>query len=95
MALENYVEMRDARALCRSSHSASGSPPSWSGDFPGRFIRRYSMVMFHPEIPYAEAQRRGARQEQLLDTLVERFGYDLSQPGAHACAERLLDAARP
>ena len=30
--------------------------------FPDRFIPRYSMVMFHPEIPYAEALRRGAIQ---------------------------------
>jgi kynurenine 3-monooxygenase len=34
--------------------------------FPGRFIPRYAMVMFHPEIPYAEALRRGAVQEQIL-----------------------------
>ena len=27
------------------------------------------MVMFHPEIPYAEAQRRGALQAQILRDL--------------------------
>jgi hypothetical protein len=27
------------------------------------------MVMFHPEIPYAEAQRRGALQTALLNEL--------------------------
>jgi hypothetical protein len=27
------------------------------------------MVMFHPEIPYAEAQRRGALQAQILREL--------------------------
>ena len=37
--------------------------------FPDRFIPRYSMVMFHPEIPYAEALRRGAVQEELLAEL--------------------------
>ena len=37
--------------------------------FPERFIPRYSMVMFHPEIPYAEALRRGAVQAQLLEEL--------------------------
>jgi len=37
--------------------------------FPDRFIPRYSMVMFHPEISYAEALRRGAVQAQLLDEL--------------------------
>ena len=34
---------------------------------PDRFIPRYSMVMFHSEIPYAEAERRGAIQAELLD----------------------------
>jgi len=38
--------------------------------FPDRFIPRYAMVMFHPEIPYAEAQRRGALQEAVLDALL-------------------------
>jgi len=36
---------------------------------PGRFIPRYSMVMFHDDISYAEAQRRGAIQQQLLAAL--------------------------
>jgi kynurenine 3-monooxygenase len=40
--------------------------------FPGRFIPRYSMVMFHPEIPYAEAQRRGAVQAEILAELDSR-----------------------
>jgi len=35
---------------------------------PDRFIPRYSMVMFHT-LPYAEAQRRGAIQEGILDEL--------------------------
>ena len=34
--------------------------------FPGRFIPRYSMVMFHPEIGYAEAERRGQLQAAIL-----------------------------
>ena len=37
--------------------------------FPERFIPRYSMVMFHPEIGYAEAFRRGAVHSQLLAEL--------------------------
>jgi len=68
MALENYTEMRDAvldarfvrrQALARALEQR----------FPDRFIPRYSMVMFHPEIPYAEALHRGALQAQLLDEL--------------------------
>ena len=39
--------------------------------FPGRFIPRYSMVMFHPEISYAEAQRRGALQARILHELTD------------------------
>jgi kynurenine 3-monooxygenase len=34
--------------------------------FPNRFIPRYAMVMFHPQIPYAEALRRGELQSQIL-----------------------------
>ena len=37
--------------------------------FPQRFIPRYSMVMFHHEIPYRTALRRGAVQERLLAEL--------------------------
>jgi kynurenine 3-monooxygenase len=61
-------------------------------EFPGRFIPRYSMVMFHPEIAYGEAQRRGAQQERLLDQLVARFGYQLPQGGG-SVAQQLLDSA--
>jgi len=39
-------------------------------EFPGRYITRYAMVMFHPEIPYAEAQRRAVLQEQVIDALL-------------------------
>src|SRR5207244_13044846 len=68
MALENYGEMRDAvlDADClRRRQIALGLERR----FPDRFLPRYSMVMFHPEIPYAEALRRGAVQAQLLDEL--------------------------
>ena len=76
MALENYVEMRDG---VRSPHfaRAQGMPPSWSGAFPDRFIPRYSMVMFHPEIPY----RRGAAPRRAAAARArrarERSGYQL------------------
>jgi kynurenine 3-monooxygenase len=68
MALENYREMRDAvldARFLRLRQIALGLERR----FPDRFIPRYSMVMFHPEIPYAEALRRGALQAQLLDEL--------------------------
>jgi kynurenine 3-monooxygenase len=36
---------------------------------PARFIPRYSMVMFHADIPYRDAQDRGAIQKSLLEQL--------------------------
>ena len=36
---------------------------------PQHFVPRYSMVMFH-HLPYAEAQRRGAIQQTMLDELL-------------------------
>jgi kynurenine 3-monooxygenase len=65
MALENYTEMRDTVLdpgfLRRKSLSLE-----LERRFPNRFIPRYAMVMFHPQIPYAEALRRGALQSQIL-----------------------------
>lgn len=92
MALENYVEMRDS---VRSAPFAARRrlAAELEQEFPGRFIPRYSMVMFHPEIPYAQAQQRGAQQELVLDRLVEHYGYGALQPAALAYARELLDAA--
>lgn len=85
MALENYGEMRDAvldARFLRRRQIALGLERR----FPDRFIPRYSMVMFHPEIPYSEALRRGALQAQLLDELDRGPG---AEPDA-ALAERLV-----
>ena len=38
--------------------------------FPDSFVPRYSMVMFH-RVPYADAQRQGDLQQQILAELVE------------------------
>ena len=68
MALENYVEMRDTvrdPTFLRRKALAM----ELERRFPDRFIPRYSMVMFHPEIPYAEALRRGQAQEKILEEL--------------------------
>ena len=67
MALENYVEMR---STVRESKFQLKKDLSFRLEerHPGRFIPRYSMVMFHT-IPYAEAKRRGAIQEEILDEL--------------------------
>ena len=89
MALENYVEMRDAvrdPGFVRRRDLAA----QLERLFPGRFIPRYSMVMFHPEIPYAAARRRGALQEWVLDELLAHP----PPPGdERIAAELLLQAA--
>jgi kynurenine 3-monooxygenase len=83
MALENYGEMRDAvldaRFLRRKAIAMA-----LERRFPDRFIPRYAMVMFHPEIPYAEALRRGVVQAQLLEALDP--GDDGEVDGARAGA---------
>ncbi len=90
MALENYVEMRDG---VRSAGFAQRQrlAAELERRFPGRFIPRYSMVMFHPEITYAEAQRRGALQERVLDALSTHYGAAPLPAAAAEEARALLD----
>jgi kynurenine 3-monooxygenase len=68
MALENYIEMRDT---VRDPKFKRLKDLSFDLEkrFPCNFIPRYSMVMFHPEIPYAEAQLRGRLQDSILEEL--------------------------
>ena len=90
MALENYTEMRDTvldARFVRRRTIAMGLERR----FPGRFIPRYSMVMFHPEIPYAEALRRGEVQAQLLEELDPGSG---TEPDP-ALAARLVNERLP
>jgi kynurenine 3-monooxygenase len=69
MAIENYQEMR-ARVLAPDFAMRKQLALDLEQRFPQRFIPRYSMVMFHADIPYAEAFRRGALQESVIDALV-------------------------
>lgn len=71
MALENYLEMRDS---VRDPHFLRRRQLAFALEkrFPDRFIPRYSMVMFHPEIPYLEALRRGQCQLEILEELDRR-----------------------
>jgi kynurenine 3-monooxygenase len=66
MALENYVEMRDTvrdpKFMLRKELSFE-----LERRFPDRFIPRYSMVMFHHQIPYAVAYERGRIQARILE----------------------------
>jgi kynurenine 3-monooxygenase len=67
MALENYLEMRDAvRDPLFQLQKKLGF--LLEERHPGVFVPRYSMVMFH-HLPYAEAKSRGAVQQRILDTL--------------------------
>jgi kynurenine 3-monooxygenase len=88
MAIENYREMRDevrdAKFRLRAELSFE-----LERRFPGKFIPRYSMVMFHPEIPYAEAQRRGAAQARILRELTDEV--DSVAAVDFARAARLVD----
>lgn len=90
MALENYAEMRDAVLDARFVRRKALAM-ALERRFPARFIPRYSMVMFHPEIPYAEALRRGALQAQLLEELDAGAG---AEPDA-ALAEQLINERLP
>jgi kynurenine 3-monooxygenase len=56
--------------------------------WPDRFIPRYSMVIFRPDIPYADAQRRGAAQDRILDQLCAPISTPEQVDWAEA--ERLL-----
>ncbi len=83
MALENYVEMRDTvrepKFLLRRELAFA-----LEQRLPDRFVPRYSMIMFHAEIPYATAKERGIVQQELLETLTE---------DAESMADIDLDAA--
>ncbi len=68
MALDNYLEMRERVANPKFQLQQALSL-ELERRFPQRFIPRYSMVMFHHEIPYQTAQQRGTVQTQLLDEL--------------------------
>lgn len=91
MALENFIEMRDSvadpRFLLKKKVGFE-----LEKRFPGRFIPRYSMVTFHPEIPYAEALRLGRIHERLLEQLTANIN-DPAQVDWDRAGEMLKDAA--
>ncbi len=68
MSLENYAEMR-AKVVDPQFQVQSALAHELERRLPDRFIPRYSMVMFHPEIPYQVAERRGRVQARLLAAL--------------------------
>ncbi len=68
MALENYLEMRERVADPRFQLQQALAL-ELERRHPQRFVPRYSMVMFHHEISYRTAQRRGLIQSELLAAL--------------------------
>jgi kynurenine 3-monooxygenase len=68
MAVDNYLEMRE-----RVAHPKFQLQQALSLElerrFPQRFVPRYSMVMFHHEIPYRTALQRGTVQGEILAEL--------------------------
>lgn len=83
MALDNYIEMRD-RVRDPEYLLLKQLAFELERRLPERLIPRYSMVMFHPEIPYAVAQRRGREQQAVLRDIAA---------GAKSLDEIDLDAA--
>jgi kynurenine 3-monooxygenase len=72
MALENYVEMR---STVREPRFQLKKEVAFRLEerHPRRFVPRYSLVMFH-RVPYAEAQRVGAIEDEILEELTRDAG---------------------
>jgi kynurenine 3-monooxygenase len=68
MALDNYLEMRERVADPKFQLQQELSL-ELERRHPQHFIPRYSMVMFHHEIPYRTALERGVVQTRLLGEL--------------------------
>ncbi|HEY4369239.1 MAG TPA: NAD(P)/FAD-dependent oxidoreductase [Steroidobacteraceae bacterium] len=68
MAIENYREMRDTVRDPKFQLQKTLSL-ELERRFTGQFVPRYSMVMFHDEIPYSTALQRGRIQSEILATL--------------------------
>ena len=99
MALDNYVEMRDR---VRDPKYVLRKELSFELEkrLPNRFIPRYSMVMFHADIPYLVAQQRGEVQKALLEEFTqdaESFNVVDVDRAAAAAVERLqpINSVRP
>lgn len=91
MSLENYDEMRE-RVADPKFQLQQMLALELERRFPAHFIPRYSMVMFHHEIPYALAEQRGRIQSELLAELT-RHAESLEQvdfaQAARSIAQRL------
>ncbi|MBU6474893.1 MAG: FAD-dependent monooxygenase [Alphaproteobacteria bacterium] len=87
MAIENFHEMRAGVTdpkFALKKQVGFALEQRW----PEKFIPRYSMVIFHPEIPYAEAKQRGIMQGEILEELCANI--DAPEELDWQLAERLL-----
>jgi kynurenine 3-monooxygenase len=91
MARDNYLEMRETVADPKFQLQQALSL-ELERRFPRRFIPRYSMVMFHHEIPYLTALERGASQTEILEDLTQGAVHSLAEVNFER-AERLISAA--
>jgi kynurenine 3-monooxygenase len=94
MALENYAEMRDTVRDPRFQRQKSLSL-ALERAHPERFIPRYSMVMFHDEIPYSVALQRGRVQQDILDELTATTVAPDLQAAATMINQRLAPLPGP
>lgn len=75
MAVENFIEMRDKTADAKFQLKKQVGF-ELEKRFPDKFIPRYSMVMFHPDIPYSEAKRLS----EIQDTMLEKLCASINTP---------------
>ena len=93
MALDNYIEMRDT---VRDPKFALRKALAFELErmLPERFIPRYSMVMFHADIPYLVAQQRGEVQKALLEEFTQNVD-SLEEVDLDAAAAAATDRLKP
>ena len=93
MALDNYLEMRDT---VRDNKFALRKELAFALEkrLPEVFIPRYSMVMFHADIPYLMAQQRGEVQKALLEEFTGTAGK-LAEVDVDAAVAAALDRLPP
>ncbi len=93
MALDNYVEMRDT---VREPKFALRNALAFELErsLPEHFIPRYSMVMFHADIPYQVARQRGEVQHALLEKFTQGAGK-LADIDIDAAVAAALDQLPP
>jgi len=75
LALQNFIEMRDLTAdpVFQQKRQLE---LELERRFPDRYLSKYALVTFSPDIPYAEAKRRGDAQDAWLMQRVRELNGD-------------------